>query len=225
MQELIITAFKGIYPEKNLDKETYLKFSRKFKPYNASVRIFPHKLAFRLSYSWKETNKEIVIGLIQSLLVKALKIKNKSTINIDLYNNFLKNLHMAMPKIDSDLVLEESFSRVNEKYFYGVIEKPNLVWGSESTTKLGSYEYALDRITISSIFKKASPEILDYIMYHELLHKKHKFSSKNGRTRHHDLRFRDAEKAFENSKRIERELKRICAKEKIKGFFLPRWLR
>ncbi|MBR9692917.1 M48 family metallopeptidase [Candidatus Woesearchaeota archaeon] len=63
-------------------------------------------------------------------------------------------------------------------------------------TKLGHYEYATDTISISTALKEA-PELLDYVLYHEMLHKKHKFTeSKGGNTRSHTKAFRDEEKKY-----------------------------
>ena len=116
-------------------------------------------------------------------------------------------------------MLEESFKRINEKYFDGLIEKPNLIWGSQSTSKLGSYRYASDTITISTIFKNADIRLLDYIMYHETLHKKHKFESKNGRHYHHTTEFKQKEQEFENSKQLEREINLLAGRKKVRKVF------
>jgi len=220
--DLIQESFQRLYPDKSLNYKTSVKYSGKFKPYNANVqynKIIKH-LNFKLSKSWKETNKEILIGLIQSLLVKVFKDKRK-TINIDLYNNFIKNLHISVPKKETDPLLLESFNRVNHSYFFDLIEQPNLVWGKNSVAKLGSYEYQTDKITISSLFKKVPIEILDYIMYHELLHKKHKFQARGTRYYHHTKTFKKEEKAYKNAAQIEKELKKFCKRARIKRIFFP----
>lgn len=214
---LIQEAFRKLYPEKELNYEVSLKYSSKFKPYNANVKLSKNKLKFSLSKKWKTISREIQIGLIQSLLVKIIKEKKKTT-NMDLYSIFMKKIHIAVPKTKSDPILEKSFNEVNEKYFYGLIERPNLVW-CNSSTKLGSYEYGTDTIAISRIFENEKNEILDYIMYHEILHKKHKFKSKNGRNYYHTREFRKKEKEFENSREIERAITRLTGKTKQKLIF------
>jgi len=220
--ELVEEAFKRIYPYQNLDYKISIKYSGRFKPYNANVqynRIARH-LKFNLSKLWRNTNKEILIGLIQSLLLKVLRDnKTKTTINIDLYNNFIKNLHLSIPKKQAEPLLLESFNRVNDEYFYSMVEQPNLLWGSKSITKLGSYEYQSDKITISSIFKNAPQHLLDYIMYHELLHKKHKFKTRGVRNYHHTSAFKNDEKGFKNALQIEKELQKFCKKARIRRIF------
>lgn len=211
-------AFTELFPEKNIaDYELKIKYHNKFKPYNANVKYLGNKIQFNLSKKWRTVSREIQIGLIQELLLKIFKVKKKTT-NIDLYNIFMKNIHIAVPKEKTNPILEKSFNMVNEKYFYGLIEKPNLDWGSISLRKLGSYEYGSDTITISKIFQD-NIELLDYIMYHEVLHKKHKFQNKNGRNYHHTARFRTDEKKFENSKDMEKEISKLVNKKRIKVFF------
>ncbi|MCK4521873.1 MAG: SprT-like domain-containing protein [Nanoarchaeota archaeon] len=213
---IIQQSFKELYPERELGYETKIKYSRKFKPYNANIKLYRNKLTLNLSREWKTISRDIKIGLIQELLLKLFRGK-KETYNIKLYNTFIKKLHLIAPKTKSDPELEESFNKINNKYFYGSIEIPNLTWGSNSTTKLGSYEYASDTITISSVLKSRD-DLLDYVMYHELLHKKHQFKSKNGRNYHHTALFRKKEKEFENSGLIEQKLKSL-RKNKMFSFF------
>ena len=208
---IIKQAFKELYPDKELDKEVSIKYSGKFKPYNANLKHSPAKLQFNLSKDWKTVSREIQIGLIQSLLVKVYK-GTPTTGYRDLYTSFIKNLPKYAVKTRSDPILDQSFNRVNEKYFNSLLETSNLVWGSRSSSKLGTYEYQTDTIIISSIFKTSNPDLLDYIMYHEMLHKKHKFQTKNGKSYHHTKRFRIDEKKFERWNQIEKEIDKLIHK-------------
>jgi len=206
--ELIRQAFEQLYPGKMLNLHPVMKYSAKFSNYGANVRRYLNVLEFRLSYDWKTVNDEIKMGLIQELMLKVFKDRIK-TMNIDLYNNFLKNIHIAIPKTSIDPELSESFDGVNEQYFSGMLEKPNLVWGNTSRSKLGMYNYRSDVITISSIFKQIKDQrFVDYVMYHEMLHKKFKFSSNEGRNSYHSPEFKKAEKRFENSVMLEAEMKK-----------------
>ena len=206
---LVEEAFNSLHPER-LGYTFSLKYSTKFRPYNANARLIGSKIELNLSKKWKTVSKEIQIGLMQSLLVKILKskVRLKNTTNIDLYNIFIKKVHISVPKTKSDPILSQSFDRVNERYFYSVIEKPNLEWHS-SINKLGSYEYGSDTISISRMLQGREAELLDYIMYHEMLHKKQKFENKGLRNYHHTPEFRRKEKEFENQKEIENKIKML----------------
>jgi len=208
-------AYLGLYPE--CPYEFTLKYSAKFSDYNANVRYTNDRMNFSLSRKWKSVGKDIRIGLLQTLILKITGDKI-STLNIDFYNIFLKKVHVAAPKTKIDPVLAESFHRVNEKYFDGMIEQPNLVYGTASVRKLGSYEYGSDTVLISRILA-GHPELTDYVIYHELLHKKFKYNVKNGRSFHHTREFRDAEHRFENYQEMESRLKKLIRRKKFFKIF------
>jgi len=216
--DIIKKAYKLLFPDEEFMYRGIIRYSAKFADYNANVRMYGSTLEYRLSRKWGNISEEIVIGLIQELLLKILGRKGKSTY-IDLYNSFVKNLHIAVPKTRSHPVLEESFNRVNDKYFFGVMEMPNLIWGKRSTSQMGLYDFKRDTITVSRLLTEADPDLIDYIMYHELLHKKTKFKSTNGRTFYHSKEFKAAERAFEGFEFIEKKLQRHIRREKVRGFF------
>jgi hypothetical protein len=211
---IIEQAFQQLYPEKELKYDLALKYSRKFNSYNANVKLRGTNLTFSLSREWKSISKDIKLGLIQELMTKILKDKRK-TMNIDMYNIFMKKVHIAVPKTKSDPVLEDSFDRVNDTYFDGFIDKPNLLWGKDSTSKLGSYEYGSDTITMSAIFQFSELRLLDYVMYHEMLHKKFKFESKNGRNLHHSPEFKRMEAKFQDRDECEKEISKLARKHRF----------
>ncbi len=222
MEDTIAEAFKEIYG-KPPTYETSIRYSNRFKPYNACVSLRGNKLEFKLSKKWKSISDDIKIGLIQELMLKIFREKIRplktKTQRMELYNIFIKKIHIAIPKTKIDVTLKDSFDRVNKKYFYGLMETPNLVWGNYSTSKLGSYEYGSDTITISKVLRDAEQELLDYVMYHEMLHKKYKFKRVGNRCYHHTKKFKIEERSFENSKRIEKKLKKLARKKRFEILF------
>jgi predicted metal-dependent hydrolase len=102
---------------------------------------------------------------------------------------------------------------VNDYFFSGIMEKPNLVWNN-SSTKLGSYDYGSDTISITSMLRDSGKEMLDYVMYHEILHKKYKFISKSGRLYHHTKEFKSSEKIFPDSREIEQKLRALRPRQR-----------
>lgn len=216
LMNLAERALRELFPDRHEPRKITVKYSRAFNPYNANVKYDRFGIEFRLSATWKEVSEEIVIGLLQSLFVKMYK-KKKSTTAIQMYASFIKKLSVYSAPEHTDPVLEASFNRVNDTYFDGFMDRPNLVWGTASAYKLGSYEYATNTIMVSTLFKREE-ELLDYIMYHELLHKKLKYYEKNGRSFHHTSEFRKWEKKF-GDPHIEEKLERFLKKHRFKNMF------
>jgi hypothetical protein len=189
-------AFQELYPHKQESREFSIKYTRAFKGYNANVRYSASFINFRLSYLWKEVSTDIKKGLIQTLLVRMYK-DTQRTMEMELYHSFLKNLSNFAAVNKTDPILEASFERVNKQYFNDMLDKPNLIMGNESFSKLGHFEYSTNTIVISSILLE-DPLLLDYVMYHEMLHKKLKFHSSGSKTYHHTKTFKDLEAKFDD---------------------------
>jgi hypothetical protein len=216
--DLIKESFSRLFPEREFSCETEMEYNRRLSRFNANIHYNQKKIKINLNLQWKDIDDEIKIGLIQHLLLKIFK-KRTSTPNIELYNNFVRNIPMLTPKTKSDPTLDQSFYRVNEKFFYSVLDKPNLTWGRDSFRKLASYNFHDDTVTVSTLFNDARQEVLDYLMYHELLHKYHKFKHKDGRSSFHTKAFREDEKRYPNHEDIEKELNLIIRNKRRKGFW------
>lgn len=211
-------AWTALFPEKPLRYQTTIQYSGRLGAYNASIRLGNGQLAVKMSKNWRGVSPEIQIGAIQDLLVRLFKQKRRTT-EIDLYHHFIKSLHLAVPKHKTHPRLEESFKRVNERYFLSTVEQPNLVWVSPSIRKLGSYNFKTDTINMSKVFLELPDHLLDYVMYHEILHKRHQYRNAGLRNTYHSKAFKEAEEVFENHEAVERELNAVLRKMKIK-----RWL-
>jgi hypothetical protein len=218
MHYLIRKAYSELYPDKEISFEAKIRYSKAFKGYNANVKYTRDmkKFEFRISYTWKEISDEIKIGLLQSLFNKVYGTKIK-TINQDLYEIFLKKLPKLTSNTESDPVLEDSFNRVNQEYFEDIMDMPNLVFGGKNFHTLGNYNYVADTIMISSLLKK-DLHLLDYVMYHELLHKKFNYRRSGTRNYHHTKEFKDWEKKF-NDEDIEKKLQNFIRRERLKKAF------
>jgi hypothetical protein len=181
------------------------------------------ELQFTLSKLFIDVDESIQIGIIQNLLNKVFKTK-KATLEQDLYNSFLKQLskHASIKKSSSsDPVLKELFDELNKEYFDDILDQPLLVFGRDATTTLGNYNYAKDKVTISSILK-SNRRLMKFVLYHELLHKKHSFTtSPSGRSRYHTKEFRIDEKKFSEREGvdIEKELSKFVQRKRIGGLF------
>ncbi len=212
---MIEQAYKELFPEKEIPICS-LEYSGRLKPFNGRIQVSGNSVKITMSKTWRGVLPEIQKGLFQELLVRVFKVK-KQTINMELYHNFIRNLPRIAIKKKTHPVLEKSFERVNRLLFNGIMEQPNLKIG-KGINRLGTYEYTTDTVTISQILLE-NPELMDYVMYHELLHKKHQYKNHFGRCTHHSREFLQDEKRFPNAQLLDRELERAVIKEKRGGFW------
>jgi hypothetical protein len=95
--------------------------------------------------------------------------------------------------------LVEIFEELNRKFFNGLMARPALGWSRKpSRTRLGHYDPSHNAIVISSWLDR--PEVprlvLDYVVYHEMLHLKYPVEHSGPRRRVHTRRFVLEEKRF-----------------------------
>ncbi len=214
---LIEKAFREIYPERPFFYIPTIKYTAQFNGFNANIRLRSTMIEIRMSKEWEQVSEEMQIGLIQSLLIKIFKRKGDKKImtnNMDLYNKFLKNVHVAIPKTAESPMLVEKFNKINDQFFDGVLEQPSLKWGNYAKAKLGHYEYGSDTIMLSKYLETAPEEYMEYVLYHEMLHKKHKFTHTNGRSLHHSTAFKADEAKFPRAVELEREIPRYLSRKR-----------
>src|SRR3989344_4093108 len=211
--DLIQESYQRLFSQKEFKYQTKIEYNRRLSNFNANISLHRNIITIKMNLLWKNIDDEIKIGLIQHLLCKILKSKTTTT-NIEIYNNFTKNIPLLTPKTKIDPLLETSFCRVNQQLLGGSLEMPNLQWGRDSRRKLACYNYNNGTLTVSNIFKDARTEILDFLMYHEMLHKHFQFTNNNGRHSYHNTNFRYAEKMYPNHKLIEKEINSIIRKSR-----------
>ncbi len=112
--------------------------------------------------------------------------------------------------------LDLSFKRVNQQYFHDNLSRPHLIWSSRLTfRKFGHYQWDIDTVMISQTLDNHHvPEyVVDYVMYHELLHKKLGIRKVNDRRFSHTNNFRDEEQKFIKFEQAKKYLNRISRKK------------
>lgn len=96
--------------------------------------------------------------------------------------------------------LAEVFEKVNRRYFDGRMSRPKLRWTDRLTaTRFGHYDFARDVVCISSSLDRPDVPrfVVEHVMHHELLHKKHGSRLSGSRRRCHTGEFRAEERTFE----------------------------
>jgi hypothetical protein len=118
--------------------------------------------------------------------------------------------------------LEKIFDTLNAGYFGGSISKPTLTWSARKTYRvLGHHDATHKTIVVSKSLDSINvPKfIVEYIVFHEMLHIHHPAKIVNGRRYHHTPIFRRDERKFRyfeeaeywierNVRKLKREAKR-----------------
>ncbi len=109
--------------------------------------------------------------------------------------------------------LEIIFETLNLHYFEGKLDRPRLIWSPRhSRRRLGYYHPESDAITISRSLDSETVQLLlvEYILYHEMLHKSLGIRETNGRRYAHTCEFKKAEKRFNNYSRAIEMMRQFC---------------
>lgn len=113
--------------------------------------------------------------------------------------------------------LAASFERVSRRFFDAAIDRPRLCWSGRLThRKLGHYDPLRDTLMVSSTLDSAEVPLaaLDFVMFHELLHKRHGTDWSGGQARVHTAAFRRDERRYPDKDAVEALLGRVCARRR-----------
>jgi hypothetical protein len=211
LNELYIEAFQALgksHPVPEIEV--------KFYPYtglNHTIRLRSGKIFVRLSDITADAPKEIHRSLAFMLVSKLLGRKVPYG-HEKIYKNYTRNSDIQRAtelvrrgrgsKIltsarGSAYDLDRIFKRLNYHYFEGKIPKPTLTWSQRKTHAiLGHHDSTHDTIVISKTLDSHDvPEwLVEFVLYHEMLHIKHPAKIIDGRRRHHTKLFRSDEKKF-----------------------------
>jgi hypothetical protein len=110
------------------------------------------------------------------------------------------------------------FERMNRLYFRSGLVTPTLGWSRRAGhTKLGEFQTLRNAIIINCRLDSADIPgyVLEYLMFHEMLHMKHGAEIRNGRRVVHTRNFRKEEKRFEEYREAREWIRRVTR--------LPEW--
>lgn len=108
--------------------------------------------------------------------------------------------------------LESLFAQINGRHFAGRLHRPQLGWSQRPwRTQLGCFDPALDHIVISSrLDRERVPRyVVEYVLFHEMLHVKHPIRRASCGLQSHSAEFRRQEKRFPLYERARRFLTRL----------------
>jgi hypothetical protein len=111
--------------------------------------------------------------------------------------------------------LSELFDELNERYFAQALERPTLSWSQGLTRRvLGHHDHVHGAIVVSRTLDspKVPRFVVEYVMYHEMLHIKHPPKLVGNRTIYHGREFRSDELAFDRYEEASQWLTRLASR-------------
>jgi len=107
-----------------------------------------------------------------------------------------KRIHSAQGHTyDLDAIFEE----LNTRFFHGLLARPRMTWsGEHARNRLGHYDPAHNAIVVSRVFDhpRVPRVVVEYIVYHEMLHWKHPVRMRGSRRCVHSAEFQAEERLF-----------------------------
>ena len=209
-----------------------------FYPYigiNQTIRIREGKVFVRLAELCRDAPPTFQRALAFILTAKLLR-KKVSPNASEVYRSYIKSLEVQTRarenkrekgrKVISSAAgeiydLEEIFARINSIYFRNAIPKPTLTWSARQTYRiLGHHDATHETIVISKSRDdvKVPLYVVEFVVFHEMLHIFHPTMRRDGRNYNHTPEFRRNEKKFihfeQAEKWIEQNARRLKAKSK-----------
>jgi len=194
-----------------------------FYPYvgiNHTIRVRQGIVYVRLAELCEAAALDVQRALAFILVAKLLRKKIPPSVT-EIYQSFVKSREMQTKAVENRRAngrkiittargetynLEEIFSRLNESYFRNAIEKPTLSWSARKTYRvLGHHDSTHRTIIISKTLDDAKvPQyVVEYVVFHEMLHIFHPTTHRDGRRYNHTPQFRRDERKFSDYERAD----------------------
>jgi hypothetical protein len=187
-----------------------------FYPYigiNNTIRIRDGKVFVRIAQIFEHAPMPVQKSLASILVSKILR-RRVPRADLENYQAFVKTETIQTQAFESRrrrgrkiittaqgeaYDLEEIFGRLNRIYFQNSLPKPVLTWSAQKTFhRLGHHDSTHETLVVSKSLddKKVPAYVVEYVVYHEMLHIKHPTIERNGRRYNHTPAFRRDEENF-----------------------------
>ena len=197
-----------------------------FANINHTIRLRRGRLLVRLS-DLVEGAPENVLRAIAHILLAKMYRAPIDRIHVRRYRHYLstepmtRKAHlirqlrggkrMASPR-GGTYDLEAIFEDLNVRFFHGLLARPQLAWSSgRARHRLGHYDPAHNAIVVSRLFDhpRVPKYVVEYIVYHEMLHLKHPVKVRGSRRSVHPPEFHAEEKLFDRLRAAKDFLKQL----------------
>jgi hypothetical protein len=206
---------------RRVGKSRYLpEVEADFYPYaglSSTIRLRKGRVYARVSDLLMKSPREVLYALA-CILVSKLYRQKASREHERLYRQYTtqpgimdasdsarrqRGYKMTTPPRGKVYDLDEIFDRLNLRYFGGKLDRPTLSWSPQRARRiLGHHDHVHGTIMISRALdaRRIPAFVVEYVLYHEMLHIKHPPKTVRGRTIYHGDGFRRDEKRFERFK-------------------------
>lgn len=210
-----------------------LKVKVEFYPYvgiNSRVRLRDNWLIVKISDVLTDAPPEFHQALAQ-ILVRKLFRRRMLKNDLEIYHAYLKQPPVQEKSVANRRArgrkvvttskgeiydLDNIFTFLNQVYFENRLPKPTLTWSAKKTFRiLGHHDSTHQTIAVSRSLddKKVPRFVVEYVVYHEMLHIKHPTIHRNGKRYNHTPAFRRDEENFayfeEAEEWIEKNIQKI----------------
>lgn len=209
--EIFQETYRELRPESSLP-ELKIEFFA-FANVNNTIRLREGKLLVRLSDLLEGAPDAVLRAIAHILLAKMYRrpIDRSQAARYRKYvagHEIVRKAHLVRQmrgrkKLRSPqghfYDLDAIFEDLNARFFHGLMARPRMSWSQTKTRRiLGHYDPAHNAIVISRIFDHPTmPQyVLEYIVYHEMLHLKHPVKLRGSRRCVHSAEFQAEEKLF-----------------------------
>lgn len=228
MREGLLELFQETYGEMrpgSLPPEIKIEFFA-FANVNNTIRLRDGKLLVRLSDLLEGAPEAVLRAIAHILLAKMYRrpIDRAQAARYRKYvasHEIVRKAHLVRQLRGRKLLrsprghsydLDAVFEELNTRFFHGLMARPRMSWSQGKTRRiLGHYDPAHNAIIISRIFDHPGVPryVLEYIVYHEMLHLKHPVKLRGSRRCVHSAEFQAEEKLFPRVAEANAFLKRL----------------
>jgi len=224
LHEIFLTAYRDLRPRAPVPP-----IQVRFYPFvsiNNTIRLRQGELHVRLSDLLEGAPPEVLEAILHILLAKLYRkpvgrayamryrryiASHDVTAKARLVRNMRgrKHIHSARGHYFD---LEPMFDDLNRRFFHGLMGRPQLTWSrDQARNRLGHYDPAHNTIVISRVFddRRVPRFVVEYILFHEMLHLKHPVKLRGSRRCVHSRDFLEEEKLFPELERAQKFLKII----------------
>src|SRR5262249_53536126 len=196
----------------------------RFYPYvgiNHTIRVREGRVYVRIAEICHDMPMDAQRGLAVTLVGKLLGKKTRAELRQP-YEDYVKTREIreradnsrrsrgrkVVTGVKGDVYdLDDVFDSLNFWYFGSRLTKPTLTWSPRKSYHiLGHHDSTHDTVSISrSLDSKTVPRfVVEYVLFHEMLHIAHPTVHHNGRRYHHTPAFRRDERRFTHFRQAER---------------------